>query len=613
MRWKPSGIGTGLGGNDEALSLAQTLFDSLGRMAERVCVGRVALSPRASSGVGKTRYSSEPAEASELRRGGSGDEYDADNGKDNGSGGVAPPSRDQAEEDCLYGDGTADAMVATSTSRESTEEKQKEEDGDDDDETRTARGATAGVLRGLRVRWLEDETVEGSNTSEGEDGKNDGNKAEKDWHWVGDDDPCKAGSDGGEGEEEAKRNGLFAETKSASPRSVPLLEQPVDERNSDVDFADCDDSADGSARTLESKTSDHHKTRRPGSSEGADTAYEVDGEPSGQKERPPSSSWTIGTTAEAEPEAKDNHSHDRDHSKRKQTESPHSNDNSSASANGLNEGSDNALGSGGGGTRGPADHNRGFFLGTAQLALAPDAMLRQALHPALAPPSLPGLDHDPRDPFLRRRNLRVGREAAPSRGAHAADSNTPVVGDTDRRPITKIGGVDAAAATAGTELAAAAEDVAEVLPPVMVLELCLLAPLREHCRLASSSCLGVFVDELGLTTIAGAAKLFWVWLVGVVGLDTALCACCCFVVLVRLCTVQVLLLSDVGRVNSCAPSPVFVRVRGGFFFARSLFPLPPFLFFFFCEIDSTVPDSLCTLTRGTRIPSRTVHMLSLSL
>lgn len=47
------------------------------------------------------------------------------------------------------------------------------------------------------------------------------------------------------------------------------------------------------------------------------------------------------------------------------------------------------------------------------------------------------------------------------------------------------------------------DDVARALPPTMVLETCLLGPLREHCRLASLSCLGVFEDELGVVGLAG--------------------------------------------------------------------------------------------------------------
>lgn len=520
MRRKPSEIGTGLGGNDEALSLSQTLFDSLGHMAKRVRSARVLASPRASPGMG-TRGGSLPKAASHLRQEGS-EGYASDNDNDNRGGGVVPPPCDQAAEDHFHGDDTADAVVESSTSGANEERHQKQQQRQQGkDETRTTGAAKAGALRGLHVRWLDDEAVKGSSISEGEDGEDDGNNTEDDWDWGSNNDPRKADGHGGEGEEEmgANTNSSLAVTKSGRSESVLSLEKLVDERESEPRFADLDASvADGSARASESKASDRHKCRGSGSSGGEDTSDEVDrdGKPSGQQieiaaaeaqgERPPSSPSTIGKPAETIPTAKNIYSgNGHDHSELKRSVSLRSNDNNRASAEGLNGGKDDASDSGEGGASGP-DGNRGFFSGTAQLALAPDAMLRQGLHPALAPPFLPGLNHDSRDPLLRRRNRRARGCVAPSRGGHAAGNNTNVVNDADRRSTSRIGG----AAADGTELAAAAEDVAEVLPPEIVLERCLLAPLRKHCQLASSSCLGAFVDELGLTTIAGMAKSFGV-------------------------------------------------------------------------------------------------------
>lgn len=122
----------------------------------------------------------------------------------------------------------------------------------------------------------------------------------------------------------------------------------------------------------------------------------------------------------------------------------------------------------------------GFFWGTAQLALSPYAMLRKPLHPAIAPPSCLSIlsgGTGVSGMFPERRGRKCGREEA-----------GPV--NDDRVQLEK-------------SVASAADAVAEVLPPSVVLESCVLSPLREHCRLTSSSCLGVFVEELEIVKIAG--------------------------------------------------------------------------------------------------------------
>lgn len=141
-----------------------------------------------------------------------------------------------------------------------------------------------------------------------------------------------------------------------------------------------------------------------------------------------------------------------------------------------------AAGGDGRGAVGGIEGDLGFFGGTARLALSPDAVLQQVLHPALAPPScLPSFGGD-------------------------ADTRAQV---PSAAGATSHGGMEGASSAVNEieserlSVAAAAEGVAAVLPPTMVLESCLLAPLREHCRLASSSCLGVFAQELGIVRLVG--------------------------------------------------------------------------------------------------------------
>ena len=135
------------------------------------------------------------------------------------------------------------------------------------------------------------------------------------------------------------------------------------------------------------------------------------------------------------------------------------------------------------------DHQgEGFFWGTAQLALTPDATLQRSLHLALAPPCL-SISRGNASEALQGR----ASDAMPTDvdvGSKSLDDGKARHRDDDGLRDEKLS-------------AKAADDVAAVLPPSVVLERCLLSPLREHCRLASSSCLGVFVQELGIIRLAG--------------------------------------------------------------------------------------------------------------
>lgn len=141
---------------------------------------------------------------------------------------------------------------------------------------------------------------------------------------------------------------------------------------------------------------------------------------------------------------------------------------------------------GGGSEEGQETIDYGFFTGTAQLALAPEATLTCTLHPALAPPSIPSLD-----------------------GAWVLQGNGSLDGDPrrmvrDRCENSAEQDDDTDAIENG--VAAAADAVAEVLPPAVILDTCLLSPLRKHCRLISSNCMRVFVEDLGLRIIAGDSE-----------------------------------------------------------------------------------------------------------
>ncbi|CAM9700389.1 unnamed protein product [Ectocarpus sp. 4 AP-2014] len=138
------------------------------------------------------------------------------------------------------------------------------------------------------------------------------------------------------------------------------------------------------------------------------------------------------------------------------------------------------------------DPELGFFGGTAQLALKPGAMFQRPLHPSLAPPSPPS-----------------SRGPSPAVGGRRTASCF-IAGKSRRRRgggSSDVRGAAGYPGGGGEEDEATMEDeVAKALPPTMVLETCLLGALREHCRLASSSCLSVFADELGIDSIAGVLR-----------------------------------------------------------------------------------------------------------
>lgn len=125
-----------------------------------------------------------------------------------------------------------------------------------------------------------------------------------------------------------------------------------------------------------------------------------------------------------------------------------------------------------------------------QDAAATDSVLRRALHPALAPPAIPRLDEEREVSGVSRTALDRCRFV---RGDDGGDR-----GQAGGARARGDSGVDR-----GARAAAAADVVADALPPAMVLEKCLLAPLREHCRRTSSECVRVFVEDLGLDRIAG--------------------------------------------------------------------------------------------------------------
>ncbi|CAM9190719.1 unnamed protein product [Ectocarpus sp. 6 AP-2014] len=139
------------------------------------------------------------------------------------------------------------------------------------------------------------------------------------------------------------------------------------------------------------------------------------------------------------------------------------------------------------------DPELGFFGGTAQLALKPGAMFQRPLHPSLAPPSPPSKrGPSPAVGGRRTASCFIGGMSRHRRGGGSSGVR---------------GAEGCAGGGGGDEDEATMEDeVAKALPPTMVLETCLLGALREHCRLASSSCLSVFADELGIVSIAGVLR-----------------------------------------------------------------------------------------------------------
>ncbi|CAN0207700.1 unnamed protein product, partial [Scytosiphon promiscuus] len=149
------------------------------------------------------------------------------------------------------------------------------------------------------------------------------------------------------------------------------------------------------------------------------------------------------------------------------------------------------------------DLTLGFFGGTAQLALEPDAIFRRALHPALAPPSLhsqPSARGAGGGTIARQKQRQTGSDLLA--GARDWDEGSASIDGVVPRDDDREHGHDRDHDKEG----AVEDEVARALPPTMVLETCLLGPLREHCRLASSSCLEVFADELGIVGLAGVLR-----------------------------------------------------------------------------------------------------------
>lgn len=189
------------------------------------------------------------------------------------------------------------------------------------------------------------------------------------------------------------------------------------------------------------------------------------------------------------------------------------------------------VGGGGGAATAPsaseAEDDLGFFGGTARLALSPDAMLRRPLHPALAPPSFRAFGADAHADADARGWVTLlaagsaggsvvcggdggrqggGGDGDGDSGGSDGDGDSGRDGGQGGRGVGRVGGLggEGEPVTAAAEaVAAAMRDVAAVLPPTTVLESCLLAPLRDHCRVASSSCLEVFVEDLGIVKLAG--------------------------------------------------------------------------------------------------------------
>eukprot|EP00752_Nemacystus_decipiens_P005155 g4678.t1 len=160
----------------------------------------------------------------------------------------------------------------------------------------------------------------------------------------------------------------------------------------------------------------------------------------------------------------------------------------------------------------------GFFGGTARMALEPDTMFRRALHPALAAPwltppppspprpapsSSPPTPASPAATDVPEQRTVPGFATGTIGGREGPARETEPARDSAVGISVDLGGADGG----GDEGATAMEgDIATALPPTVVLETCLLGPLRQHCRLASSSCLGAFADELGIVGLAGVLR-----------------------------------------------------------------------------------------------------------
>lgn len=451
---------TVLGVDSESFSLADTVFDSIEKMARRVRTARATAStaddhddrPLAATGL------QEEVDDSIVGR--------SDDEEKKGSAG------DKAVDNA---DGNADDAAATRTAG-----------GESGAQVEAGR-----ALRKAHVRRME--AGEEDHWEEERGGKEDGDS----WDWEHDQSNDTNGNRAASRDQEV--NGLV--TSLVVPgTSASTPKQAMDEKTNDE--GDAFDRAESSVKTPDNSTENHVKRRVHASgADNNDGVGDKGGEPAAsppktKEDSPPSSLPPLPMPQDVEGKSIGADHPDgpwRSTAICRHTGSESTSATGNATCRGGGDGGDGSCGEG---TRSEAES--GFFAGTAQLALAPGAMLRRALHPALAPPSLPGLDHYPPPP-LPERPLLQGQGAAPSCAAHAAGSRPGASDDTRKDAKERV---DSGVVVHAGE-APATETVAEVLPPAVVLETCLLAPLRDRCRLASSSCLGVFVDELGLTRIAG--------------------------------------------------------------------------------------------------------------
>ncbi|KAG5178365.1 Spc98 family-domain-containing protein [Tribonema minus] len=121
----------------------------------------------------------------------------------------------------------------------------------------------------------------------------------------------------------------------------------------------------------------------------------------------------------------------------------------------------------------------GFFSGTAQIALDPDAITRRQLHPLFT----------------------MGAPITDSAAAAAAAAAARPQSAQQRRH---------AAAQALATACAAAEGAGGAMPPVVVLQRALHQPIAEHCSAVSSACVRLLLRELRLLDVAYCLRSLYV-------------------------------------------------------------------------------------------------------
>ncbi|CAN0179778.1 unnamed protein product, partial [Discosporangium mesarthrocarpum] len=140
----------------------------------------------------------------------------------------------------------------------------------------------------------------------------------------------------------------------------------------------------------------------------------------------------------------------------------------------------------------------GFFSGTGQLALRPNAVTRRALHPVFAPP----IPCSPEPSAILAALRETGGAWLPESCAQGAlgqqEGNKYAVAGGYGRNAGGRGRGCLGEGPGGTAGKIEAAQVVGVLPPLLVLERCLMVPLRTHCRLARTACLQLFLEDLGL-------------------------------------------------------------------------------------------------------------------